>query len=147
MSKRRNARLQEEILRELAQIVEFESRDPVVRGAFPTVMDVRLSIDGRYAKVYVAAGAPVDHTTFLAALQHDSSFYRRMLAERLAQRHTPELQFAVDETVERALHLDELLRVDGNELGLGDRRAHSEVSESTLRRRSEEEGAASTDEV
>jgi len=113
---RSRQRLQEEIQRELAAIVEFESRDPVVLAAFPTVMDVRLSSDARYAKVYVAAGADVDRDELLAALGRDKGFYRSELAHRLALRHTPDLRFAVDETVERALRLGQLLRDDDNEL-------------------------------
>ena len=113
---RSRQRLQEEIQRELAAIVEFESRDPVVLDAFPTVMDVRLSPDARYAKVYVAAGADVDRDELLAALGRDRGFYRSELARRLALRHTPDLRFAVDETVERALRLGQLLRDDDSEL-------------------------------
>jgi len=108
--KRRLARLQEDIQRELAAIVEFESRDPIVRAAFPTVMDVRLSIDGRHAKVYVAAGSEIDSNTFLSALIRDQGFYRSELARRLSTRHTPELRFIVDDTVERSLRLERLLR-------------------------------------
>ena len=110
--KRRLARLQEDIQRELAAIVEFESRDPVVRDAFPTVMDVSLSIDGRHAKVYVGAGTDVDSDAFLKALKRDQGFYRSELASRLATRHTPELQFIIDLTVERSLRLERLLRDD-----------------------------------
>lgn len=110
--KRRLARLQEEIQRELAAIVEFDSRDPVVRAAFPTVMDVRLSIDARHAKVYVATGTETDIDAFLAALVRDQGFYRSELARRLSTRHTPELQFMVDRTVERSLRLEQLLRDD-----------------------------------
>jgi ribosome-binding factor A len=110
--KRRLARLQEEIQRELAAIVEFESRDPVVQAAFPTVMEVRLSIDARHAKVYVAAGTEIDPDTFLSALQRDQGFYRTELAHRVDMRHTPELQFLVDHTVERSLRLEQLLRND-----------------------------------
>jgi ribosome-binding factor A len=110
--KRRLARLQQDIQRELAAIVEFESRDPIVRAAFPTVMDVHLSIDGRHAKVYVAAGAEIDPDTFLSALIRDQGFYRSELAHRLFTRHTPELQFIVDHTVERSLRLERLLRDD-----------------------------------
>lgn len=108
--KRRLARLQEDIQRELAAIVEFESRDPVVSAAFPTVMDVKLSIDGRHAKVYVAAGTEIDAETFRSALQRDQGFYRSELASRLNTRHTPELQFLIDHTVERSLRLEKLLR-------------------------------------
>ncbi|MFC2105104.1 30S ribosome-binding factor RbfA [Candidatus Bipolaricaulota bacterium] len=112
--KRRLARLQEDIQRELAGIVEFESRDPIVRAAFPTVMDVQLSVDGRHAKVYVAAGTEIDATTFLSALDRDQGFYRSELAHRLATRHTPKLQFIVDHTVERSLRLEQLLRDDND---------------------------------
>jgi len=110
--KRRLARLQEEIQRELAAIVEFEGRDPIVRAAFPTVMDVRLSVDGRHAKVYVAAGTETDPDVLLGALIRDQGFYRSELAHRLSTRHTPELQFIVDQTVERSLRLEQLLRDD-----------------------------------
>ncbi len=116
-SKRRLDRLREEIQRELAAIIEFESRDPVVRDAFPTVMEVRLSRDARHAKVYVAAGADTDREAFRAALIRDRGFYRSELAERLALRHTPELQFVVDEAVERSIRLGELLREDDESLG------------------------------
>lgn len=115
MSGRKNARLREEIQRELSGILEFESRDPVVRDAFPTLMDVRLTIDGRYAKVYIAVGSDVDRADVQRALEQDRGFYRSMLAERLSLRYTPELRFVLDETVERSLRLSSLLR-DEDEL-------------------------------
>jgi ribosome-binding factor A len=114
--KRRLERLREEIQRELASIIEFESRDPVVRDAFPTVMEVRLSPDARHAKVYVAAGGDTEHKVFHAALTRDRGFYRSELADRLSLRHTPELQFVVDEAVERAIRLQELLQEDDGDL-------------------------------
>ena len=108
--------MREEIQRELASIIEFESRDPVVRDAFPTVMEVRLSPDGRHAKVYIAAGADTERQAFREALVRDRGFYRTELAERLSLRHTPELQFVVDEAVERSIRLGELLREDDEDL-------------------------------
>jgi len=119
MSGRKKARLREELQHELASIVEFESRDPVVRAAFPTVMDVQLSADARYARVYVAAGAELESKDALQqALDHDKGFYRSLLAERLDLRHTPELRFVIDETVERAMRLEEVLRADDPPEGL-----------------------------
>ncbi len=113
---RHMARLREEIQRELAAIIEFESRDPIVREAFPTVMDVRLSVDARYAKVYVAAAAPTDKEILLSAMTRDRGFYRSLLAERLSLRYTPELRFVIDETVERAIRLDGLLKGEDDEI-------------------------------
>jgi len=115
MSQRKRARLREDLQRELAAIVEFEGRDPVVRAAFPTVMDVQLSPDARYARVFVAAGSAVDKDELLRALDHDRGYYRSMLAERLDLRHTPELRFVIDETVERAMRLEEILRSDSDQ--------------------------------
>jgi len=119
VSGRKNARLREDIQRELSGILEFEGRDPVVRAAFPTVMDVRLSVDGRYARVYVAIAGDVERDALKKALEQDRGFYRSMLAERLSLRHTPELRFVLDETVERSLRMQELLRDDGCNLGAG----------------------------
>jgi ribosome-binding factor A len=116
LSGRKKARLREDIQRELSRILEFESRDPVVREAFPTLMDVRLTVDGRYAKVYVALAGDVSRDEVEKALAQDRGFYRSMLAERLSLRHTPDLRFVIDETVERSLRLEALLRDDDAEI-------------------------------
>jgi len=46
-----------------------------------------------------------------------SPTYRSELADRLALRHTPELQFVIDEAVERSIRLGEILREDHGDLG------------------------------
>jgi ribosome-binding factor A len=51
------------------------------------------------------------------ALAQDRGFLRSLLAERLSIRHTPDLQFVIDETVERAMRLETLLRDDDQDLG------------------------------
>jgi ribosome-binding factor A len=116
LSGRKKARLREDIQRELSRILEFESRDPVVREAFPTLMDVRLTVDGRYAKVYVALAGDASRDEVEKALTQDRGFYRSMLAERLSLRHTPDLRFVMDDTVERSLRLEALLRDDDVEI-------------------------------
>jgi ribosome-binding factor A len=103
-------RIREEILRHLSEIVEFEARDPQLRAAFPTVMDVHVSPDARHVKVYIALGEGVeDKQAAIRRFQRDRGFFRSRLAQRLALKHTPELDFVLDETVERAMRLDALL--------------------------------------
>jgi ribosome-binding factor A len=115
---RGHAKLREEIKRELSAIVEFEARDPALKEAFPTVMDVQLSVDARYAKVFVALGASGgDKEAVLAAFRRDRGFFRSELAHRLTLRYTPELHFVLDETVERSLRLEKLLEEDSDEQG------------------------------
>lgn len=109
---RARERVREELKRVLSQIVEFEARDPLIRSAFPTVMDIHLSVDLRYATVYVALGTPPgERAAVLAAFHRDRGFFRSQLAKekKLSLRHIPELEFTLDETVERSLRLERLL--------------------------------------
>ena len=121
MSERRgHARLCEEIRRELSDIMEFELRDPALKENLPTVMKVGLSEDGRYARVYVAIaekGTPKNEVA--AALHRDRGFFRTELAHRLSLRYTPYLEFLLDETMEKAMHLERLLQDEAHELGTG----------------------------
>ena len=106
---RAHERLREDVKRVLSGVVEFEAKDPVVRAASPTVMDVRLSPDARYARVFIALGAfDADKDAVMKAFHHDRGFFRSELAHRLALRYTPDLQFVLDETVERAQRLERL---------------------------------------
>lgn len=117
MAGRGHARLREEIKREISTIVEFEARDPLLKAAFPTVMDVKLSVDARYAKVYVAIGAhEVDKHAVIGAFRRDRGFFRSALAHRLSLRYTPQLEFLLDETLERAMHLERLLSDEEDEI-------------------------------
>jgi ribosome-binding factor A len=114
---RGKARTREEIKRELSAIVEFEARDPVIRDAFPTVMDVKLSIDARYAKVYIAVDSKMwSREEIIEAFKRDRGFFRTQLAKRLTTRYTPQLEFILDETVEWAMRLDKLLEDEDDAL-------------------------------
>ncbi len=113
---RGKAKTREEIRRELSTIVEFESRDPVIQKAFPTVMDVKLSVDARYAKVYIAVGAAgADKDEVMEAFSRDRGFFRTQLAKRLTSRYTPQLEFLLDETVEWAVRLEQILQDEDDE--------------------------------
>ncbi|MBN1859298.1 30S ribosome-binding factor RbfA [Candidatus Bipolaricaulota bacterium] len=106
-------RLKEELKRTLSEIVEFEARDPIIRAAFPTVMEVKLSPDNRYATVYVALGAAdVNRDDVMEAFQRDRGFFRSQLAPLLTLRHIPALEFRLDESVERSIRFDSLLHED-----------------------------------
>ncbi len=113
---RMQARLREEIKRELSSIVEFEARDPVIRDVFPTVMDVKLSADAHYAKVYVAIDSAIDRDAVLAAFRHDRGFFRTELAKRLPLRYTPQLEFILDDTIEWAMRINRLLKDEDDAL-------------------------------
>jgi len=116
-----HGRLCAEIKREVSQIVEFEVRDPLIKRALPTVMGVTLSVDARYAKVYIglAGGTREEKREVMAVFRRDRGFFRTELARRLSLRYTPQLEFLLDETVERAIRLDEILAHEADELSAG----------------------------
>ncbi len=118
---RSHARLCAEIKREVSQIVEFEARDPILQEALPTVMAVKLSVDARYAKVYVALanGSREEKLETMAIFRRERGFFRTKLAHRLSLRYTPELEFILDETVERTIRIDQILSHEDDELSAG----------------------------
>lgn len=109
ISERTRKRLSAEVQRILAEVLEFEVKDPTLRATFPTVVDVELSPDARRAVVHVyVPGGREERQAALVALDHDKGFLRTQLARRMHVRRVPELVFKLDETLDRALRLEKL---------------------------------------
>lgn len=105
----RTRRVEAQIQRELAQLIQFELKDP--RVGLVTVSGVEVSKDLAYAKVYVTALGDEAHSVddMLAALKHAAGFLRHELGKRLTTRVTPQLNFVYDASVERGAHLSALI--------------------------------------
>ncbi len=110
MQERTRERLEAEVQRELADILEHEVKDPVMREAFATVAAVRLSPDGQHARVYLfVPGDEAQRDKAMDSFHKNSGFLRTALAARLDVRRVPELDIRLDETLDKALRVDELL--------------------------------------
>lgn len=97
MRERARARLAEAIAREIADILEFEAKDPVLREALPTVLGAELSPDGQEAKILVyVSGTEEERARVMEAFAKDTGFLRSALAKRLRVRRVPRLSFALD---------------------------------------------------
>ena len=102
----RQARLADQIQRELAELVRLEVRDP--RVGLVTFTGVELSRDGSHAKVFFTVlGADAENAR--EGLQRAAGFLRSGLARRLSTRTVPELHFEYDESVERGVRLSKLI--------------------------------------
>ncbi len=112
MANRRTERLNEQLRREISDILRRDVRDPRV-GA-PTVTRVDVTSDLSVARVYVrlGSGRAGDHHA-LAGLQAAGAYVRRELGGRIRLRHVPELRFTADRTLEHAGRIEELLREVG----------------------------------
>lgn len=105
----RSGRINEEMRRELSDIIQNEIRDPRL-NAMISVTKVDVTKDLRYAKVYVSIfGSEEEKTNSLNALKSSAGFLRREIGHRVNLRHTPELSIYLDTSIEQGMHIDALL--------------------------------------
>lgn len=105
----RQNRLAEELKNEISAIISQEVRDP--RIGFATVTQVKVSPDLRYARVLISVlGSEEEKKQTLDALVRAGGFIRRQIGSRIKLRHTPELTFVYDDSVEQG---DRMMRLIG----------------------------------
>lgn len=108
MASRRAQRLNEQLRREISEILRRSVRDP--RIGIPTVTRVEVTPDLWLARVFVrAAGTAEERAATLAGLDGAASFIRHEL-RGLRVRRVPELRFEIDQALEHASRIEELLR-------------------------------------
>jgi ribosome-binding factor A len=108
MSEGRMRRVDEAIRQVIGDALAADLKDP--RVGFVTVTDVKTSADLRHARVYVSVLGPErDREQTLAALRHAHGFLQARIAGELRLKRTPALEFAYDDTSERAMRIDALI--------------------------------------
>ena len=110
-------RINESIRETLSSVIAAEGlKDP--RVGFVTVTGVVTSADLRHAKVYVSVlGKAAERERTMAALDSSRGFLQARLNTELHLRHTPQLQFFYDGTLDSALHIEKLMRHEETLLG------------------------------
>jgi ribosome-binding factor A len=92
----------------VGDVVAQDLKDP--RVGFVTVTDVKTSPDLRHARVYVSVlGTPAEQEASIEGLRSAHGFLQRSVARELRLKHTPELEFVLDDTTEKAFRLEALL--------------------------------------
>lgn len=115
MGHQRAQRMREGLKRETSEILRT-MKDP--RIGFVSVTDVEVSRDLRHVKVFVSIfGDDEEKNDTLDALVHAQGFVRSELGKRIRLRHTPEIVFRMDESIERGARINELLRSVAGEQG------------------------------
>lgn len=100
-------RLNHVFMQEISNILMTEIKDEDIK--FVTVTGVDITNDLSYAKVYVTVLDEDKRKTTLEALNGASHFIRGKLSERVEIRHTPELKFLYDESIEYGNHIEEII--------------------------------------
>jgi ribosome-binding factor A len=106
----RTERVADYLMRELAQLLQQEMRDP--RVGMVSVNDVEVSRDMAHAKVYVTfmdVDSQQDAEQRVAVLNRAAGFLRSEVARDARMRTTPRLRFLFDGSVDRGRHLSSLI--------------------------------------
>lgn len=108
MSKVRANRVGEQLKKELGEVFQRELKDP--RIGFLTVTAVEMSGDLQQAKVYISVlGSEEQKENSLQAIAKASGFIRSEVGKRIRLRHTPELVFKFDESIDYGSKIEKML--------------------------------------
>ena len=100
-------RIASEMIKQLSYILATEIKDNDIK--FVTITDCKVSSDLSYAKVYVTVLDEAKKKETLEALNGASHFIRGKLSERVEIRHTPELKFIYDSSIDYGNHIEDII--------------------------------------
>lgn len=106
----RTQRIADFLRRELAQLIQFQLRDP--RIGMVSVTGVEVSRDLAHARVYVTVlgkDTQEEAADAIEALNHAAGFLRSEVARVMKARTTPQLRFVFDASIGRGASMDRLI--------------------------------------
>lgn len=104
----RTVRLDEQFREEISKLLMKGLKDP--RVGFVTISRVEITNDLSYAKVYISVlGSDREKASSLIGLRNSSGFIRTYLGKALKIRKIPQLNFVLDESLDHAMHIEEIL--------------------------------------
>ena len=108
MASNRIGRINEEIQKELASLIR-NLKDPRVQDTMISITRVEATPDLRYAKVYVSFLEENKAKEAMKGLQSAGGWIRREVGNELKLRYTPELVWALDDSITYGAKMLELI--------------------------------------
>ncbi len=109
MASKRTGRINEEVLKVLSEDIRT-LKDPRLEGTLVSVVHCDVTGDLSYATAYISVlGTEEQQKNVAKGLKSASGYLRNNLARKLQLRHTPELIFKVDNSIERGAHISKII--------------------------------------
>ncbi|NLK20806.1 MAG: 30S ribosome-binding factor RbfA [Epulopiscium sp.] len=106
----RMTRINEEIKKEISDIIRQDLKDPRINQLMVSVINVDTTNDLKHCKVYISVmGDKNQKEGVLEGLKSAGGFIRREIARRINLRNTPEFIFKLDDSIEYGIHLSKIL--------------------------------------
>ena len=106
-------RLNSQFEKEISNILQTEIKDEDIK--FVTITGCEITNDLSYCKVYFTVLDDTKKQATWEALKKAASFRRGELSQRIEIRHTPELKFIFDESIEYGNHIEKIIEKINNE--------------------------------
>ena len=105
----KNARLNGEVQRELAEIIRSQMKDPRI-SPVTCLTDVEVATDLKTCKAWISVlGDAKAQQDTMDGLKSAEGFIRHQLAQAMDLRNTPELRFVLDTSVEYGINMSKLI--------------------------------------
>lgn len=101
-------RISSDISKYVSDILANEARDEILKTI--TVTSCKVTNDLSFCKVYFTSLLEMDKKQLEKELNEAAPFIRGRLSEKIDIRHTPELKFVYDESIEYGNKIDNILK-------------------------------------
>jgi ribosome-binding factor A len=108
--KNRMIRINDEIKKELAEILRSHLKDPRIT-TMASVVRVETTNDLKYCKAYISVmGDEEAKEKCMAAIANAKGFIRSEIASRINLRQTPEFKFILDDSLDYSMKINQILK-------------------------------------
>lgn len=111
-SNNRTRRIAEEIRKIVSTMLINGIKDPRI-NSLVSVTDVEVTSDLSYAYIYVSILGGDEEST-LDGLKSACGYIRREVGKNIKIRHTPEIIFKIDDSLQKRMYMDELIKKVNN---------------------------------
>ncbi|MCL2854160.1 MAG: 30S ribosome-binding factor RbfA [Defluviitaleaceae bacterium] len=107
--KNRMIRINDEIMKELSEILRGGIKDPRMT-AMASVVRVETTQDLKFAKAFISVmGTDEEKQKTMAALENAKGHIRSQVAKAIDLRQTPEFTFILDDSLDHGMRIDQIL--------------------------------------
>lgn len=107
MSSHKIARISAEVMRIVSEIIANEARDELLKKV--TITGCEVTKDLSFAKIYFTFLGEMDKEQITFEMNEAAPFIRRELSEKIELRHTPQLKFVYDESIEYGQKIENII--------------------------------------
>ena len=104
-------RLESDMMREVSMLLQTEVKNPLLKSV--VVTGCHITNDLSFAKIYytiLGDETEEERVEMKKELKHAGSFMRHLISERLDMRHTPEIQFIYDESIDYGVKIENIIK-------------------------------------